>query len=251
MFRNQQGINIKSGPSSQVLAVTDVRCLGKFWSQYKAKDKTCRIIQYFSRILVVYYRKFDGPESDMAETFWTLSQNVSLARCAFRLFRWIDEFNSAYASLCSGQYGLLWLASSLRGLCIGTFIFMNNLYFLLHWRVLRFTAASKMKIWASYVRLCAETCGFWWMVMKCRSSSRRLIEAKHASDKEAAVSASESWWAAFFKAVTFVCNFSTYSDISGLYRIAFGSKMSQVLFGTLGTLSALAGMREPWKRSVV
>ena len=128
---------------------------------------------------------------------------------------------------------------------------MNNLYFLLHWRVLRFTTASKMKTWASYVRLCAETCGFCWMVMKCCSSSRRLIEAKHASDKGAEDSASESWWAAFFKAVTFVCNFSTYSDISGLYQAVFGSKMSQVLFGALGTLSALAGMREPWKKSAV
>jgi hypothetical protein len=33
----------------------------------------------------------------------------------------------------------------MRGMCIGTFILMNNLFFFLHWRLLRFTTAAKMK----------------------------------------------------------------------------------------------------------
>jgi hypothetical protein len=33
------------GPSELVLTVTNPRCLAKFWSTYKAKDKTCRVFQ--------------------------------------------------------------------------------------------------------------------------------------------------------------------------------------------------------------
>ena len=34
-----------AGKDETVLHASNVRCLGKFWSQYKAKDKTCRILQ--------------------------------------------------------------------------------------------------------------------------------------------------------------------------------------------------------------
>jgi hypothetical protein len=36
-----------------------------------------------------------------------------------------------------------------------------------------------------------------------------------------------------------------------LYPAIFGRAMSQVLFGMLGTVSALAGMHEPWSQSGV
>jgi hypothetical protein len=108
-----------------------------------------------SRVLVVYYRTKQGPDSEWADTLWTLSMNVSLARSAFRLFRWIGEFVTFWDSFRAGfngqrRIGPLWFFSSLRGLAIGTFILMNNLYWALNWKLLVFTSASNMKRWASY-----------------------------------------------------------------------------------------------------
>jgi hypothetical protein len=47
-----------------------------------------------------------------------------------------------------------------------------------------------------------------------------------------------------YKAIVFFCNFSTYSDISGLYpaTIGRGAAMPQVMFGVLGSISGLCGM---------
>ena len=104
------GLNIWLAPTKPNHSVTNIRCWGKFWGQYKAKDKKARIFQcaasarsaaaaleplptavdapasrgccacrrYIARVLVVYY----GKESDWGDTWWTLSQNASLARCA-------------------------------------------------------------------------------------------------------------------------------------------------------------------------
>ena len=207
--------------------------------------------RYASRILVVYCRAKGGPDSDWGDTWWTFSQNVSLARCAFRLFRWIDEFNAAFDSLRSQKIGALWFFSSLRGLAIGTFIFMNNLYFFLNWKLFRFTSASQMKLWASYVRLVAESSGLLWMILKGSAAQRLLKRAEAADDDKAVAKAKETYWAAVFKSITFICNFSTYTDIAKVYPRLFGGPMSQVLFGILGTISAFAGMREPWKKSAV
>lgn len=97
------GFNIWLAPTKPNHSVTNIRCWGKFWGEYKAKDKTARIFQcarpatqclcskwcdwadghawacrYLARVLVVYY----GKDSDWGDTWWTLSQNASLARYA-------------------------------------------------------------------------------------------------------------------------------------------------------------------------
>ena len=54
-----------------------------------------------------------------------------------------------------------------------------------------------------------------------------------------------------YKCVVFFCNFTTYSDISGLWLAVFGKEQPQVLFGILGTISGICGMREPWSQSAV
>ena len=69
-----------SAPPEMVLSMTNIRCWGKFWSQYKAKDKTARIFQYFTRILVVWFRAKQGPDSEMAETLWYSAAPDSPAR---------------------------------------------------------------------------------------------------------------------------------------------------------------------------
>jgi len=181
----------------------------------------------------------------------TLSQNASLARSCFRLFRWIDEFCTAYDSARASTGGALWLFSTLRGVSIGTFILMNNLFWGLNWKILTFTTAAKMKQWASYVRLVAESSGLCWMVLKHAGASKKLAAAREKGDEKAIAAAKESRTAAVYKAIVFICNFTTYTDISGTYDMVFGSSMSQVLFGVLGTISGVCGMREPWCKSAV
>ena len=39
------GFNLWLAPTKPNHSVTNIRCWGKFWSQYKAKDKTARIFQ--------------------------------------------------------------------------------------------------------------------------------------------------------------------------------------------------------------
>ena len=117
--------------------------------------------RYAARIATVYY----GKGSDWGDTWWTLSQNASLARCvagsalfslchppppavaparrrrwtsqrrcllsrssAFRLFRWIDEMCTAYDTVRSEATGALYFFSSVRTFTIGLFILMNNLF---------------------------------------------------------------------------------------------------------------------------
>lgn len=39
------GFNIWLAPTKPNHSVTNIRCWGKFWGEYKAKDKTARIFQ--------------------------------------------------------------------------------------------------------------------------------------------------------------------------------------------------------------
>ena len=166
-------------------------------------------------------------------------------RSCFRLFRWIDEFVTAWDTVRSGPTGATYLFSSIRAITIGVFILMNNLFWALNWKLLRFTSAANMKNWASYVRLVAESSGFIWMILKYSQASKKRAEAVKKMDVRGAAAATEAKTAAVYKAIVFFCNFSTYSDISGLYpaTIGGGKAMSQVAFGILGTISALSGMR--------
>lgn len=163
----------------------------------------------------------------------------------FRLFRWIDEFVTAWDTVRSGTTGATYLFSSIRTITIAAFILMNNLFWALNWKLLRFTSAAKMKNWAAYVRLVAESSGFIWMILNYSKASKKRSEALQWGDVKAAAAASEAKRAAVYKAIVFFCNFSTYTDIAGVYpaTIGGGKAMSQVLFGVLGTISALAGMR--------
>ena len=147
----------------------------------------------------------------------------------------------------------MYFFSSVRTFTIGLFIFMNNLFWFLNWKLFRFTSAANMKTWASYVRLVAESSGFCWMILKYGVASKKLAKAEKAGDKTAAAAAVEAKTAAVYKAIVFFCNFTTYSDISGLWpaTIGGGKEMSQVLFGVLGTISGICGMREPWSLSAV
>jgi len=122
---------------------------------------------------------------------------------------------------------------------------MNNLFWALNWKLLRFTSASNMKNWASYVRLVAESSGFCWMLFKYAAASKKHTESTMVGDTKGVAAATEAKTAAVYKAIVFFCNFSTYSDISGLYpaTIGRGAAMSQVMFGVLGTISGLCGMR--------
>ena len=166
-------------------------------------------------------------------------------RSCFRLFRWIDEFVTAWDTVRSDTTGAMYLFSSIRAITIGVFILMNNLFWALNWKLLRFTSAANMKNWASYVRLVAESSGFIWMILKYSQASKKRAEAVKKMDVRGAAAATEAKTAAVYKAIVFFCNFSTYSDISGLYpaTIGGGKAMSQVAFGILGTISALSGMR--------
>ena len=163
----------------------------------------------------------------------------------FRLFRWIDEFVTAWDTVRSNSSGAMYLFSSIRAITIGTFILMNNLFWALNWKLLRFTSAANMKNWASYVRLVAESSGFIWMLLKYSEASNKRAKAVKNLDVKGAAAATEAKTAAVYRAIVFFCNFSTYSDISGLYpaTIGGGKAMSQVVFGVLGTISALCGMR--------
>lgn len=82
----------------------------KFWDSWNGRDKTCRAAQYFAKFLVHYFQqqqKLTSATADierlklLAQRYGALSKNLSLARKAFRLFRFINFYEKLAKHLLS------------------------------------------------------------------------------------------------------------------------------------------------------
>eukprot|EP00475_Leptophrys_vorax_P006668 TRINITY_DN14143_c0_g1_i1.p1 TRINITY_DN14143_c0_g1~~TRINITY_DN14143_c0_g1_i1.p1 ORF type:complete len:269 (+),score=85.05 TRINITY_DN14143_c0_g1_i1:70-876(+) len=134
----------------------------KFWDTWNGRDKTCRAIQYFAKFLAHYYQekqKATGADFKIiAGQYKALSGNLSLARKAFRLFRWIN-FYEKLAKLFAESPNtkslkavLLYLFDFLQSFCFGIYLAYDGYVF-----------AGKIGfILDKQVDLKARTANYWW-----------------------------------------------------------------------------------------
>jgi hypothetical protein len=93
-------------------------------------------MQYGFRV-VFYFVARGNPESAMAAAFNKASKDISKGRTAFRLFRWLDEYYKFVDALRSDYKGALYLNNAVTTFVKFVFIFMNNIYFLLTFNLVR------------------------------------------------------------------------------------------------------------------
>ena len=159
MARPEQLIKMPNLGNKQA-QLSNPRCWGKFWSTYTGKDKTARILQYSFRALSFYMRAHN-PDSEFAATIQKVSKDVSKGRTVFRLFRWIDEYYKFVDALRSDYKGTLKLTACITTFVKGSFILMNNVYFLLTFKLagpgtpflVWLPTKERFKLISAYVRL--------------------------------------------------------------------------------------------------
>lgn len=242
---------------------TNLRCWAKFWSTYTGKDKTARVIQYASRGLK-WYLQSRNPNSILAANLNILSKNISTSRVTFRLFRWVDEWFKFVDSSRSGYRGSLKLCDTSANLLKCVFIFMNNIYFLLTWRLagpgtawLQWTDKKKWKLLSARVRILEVLTGLVTQLLLIRRWTQLYREASGPQansprDVNRRAAAIFKRRGAMFKAVVYLMNAVTYGENSGLWAaITGGTHVHDGWMGLAGTVSGFCGMRDTWTKSIV
>lgn len=113
----------------------------KFWDTWNGRDKTCRTVQYFAKFLAHYYaeqQKLTGVADlkVLVAQYKALSSQLSLARKAFRFFRWINFYEKLAKLLTKAPDGssaasvLNYLADIVNYVCFGVYLAYDGYVFL-------------------------------------------------------------------------------------------------------------------------
>jgi peroxin-11B len=111
----------------------------KFWDTWNGRDKTCRAVQYFTKFLAFHYQekqKQTGTDYKvLVGQFKGLSSNLSLARKAFRLFRWINFYEKISKQLAeapntkSAKETLLYFLDFMSSVCMAVYLAYDGYIF--------------------------------------------------------------------------------------------------------------------------
>ncbi|GBG27719.1 Peroxisomal membrane protein 11C [Hondaea fermentalgiana] len=213
----------------------------KFMGDLKARDKLLRLVQYFTKFLVVKLREGDA-KSDLAKRVELLSKGIGLHRKAFKVGSWLEEYQKFVELVKNGKDDPKRTMSIILRACMTVFLMLDNAVWLTTLKVADFDKDA-LKKKAYKFRLTAALLNTAIGVLDFQKQALVVEAAKEDAER---VKAEEKQGANVVGLVKNVFDVVTYANSAEVFKAVRGSSYGDDVIGLVGAVSSLAALYGIW-----